>query len=58
MLAGATAMAISLAVRAAAAMRTGDTPDAIASTFDGFAIILVSYAGFVVYSRFKKERSR
>ncbi|MDB5039470.1 MAG: hypothetical protein JWN27_196 [Candidatus Eremiobacteraeota bacterium] len=58
MLAGATAMAISIAVRAAAAMRTGDTADAIASTLDGFAIIVVGYAGVVVYSRFKKERSR
>jgi hypothetical protein len=57
MLAGAMAMAISIAVRAAAALRTGDTRDAIASILDGFAIIIVGYAGVVLYSRFKKERS-
>ena len=58
MLAGAAAMAISIAVRAAAALHTSNAPDAIASTFDGFAIIVVGYAGVVIYSRFKKERSR
>jgi hypothetical protein len=58
MLAGATAMVASVAFRTGAALSTGDTPDAIASSLDGFAIIVVGYAGVVVYSRFKRERSR
>jgi hypothetical protein len=58
MLAGAIAMAISIAVRAAASLRMGDTLDAIASAFDGFAIIAVGYAGVIVYTRLKKQRSR
>jgi hypothetical protein len=36
MLAGVMAMNISIAVRAAAALSTGDTPDAVASILDGF----------------------
>jgi hypothetical protein len=58
MLADAMAMGVSIAVRAAAALRIGDTPDAISSILDGFAIIVVGYAGIVVYSGFKQERSR
>jgi hypothetical protein len=58
MLAGATAMVASVACRAAAALGTGDTFDAIASILDGFAIIVVGYAGVVAYLRFKRERSR
>lgn len=58
MLAGVAAMLGSIAFRAAAALQVGDTPEAITSVLDGFAIVVVGYAGVVSYSRFKRERSR